>query len=306
MVLTSYEQAQYDAGEWIELARFPADVACLPYAIAHSPVGPEDALEAMTVLLNYIDTTSRFEFWWEQLKRVVLPPLYPVACARVLGTPEKGFRRHCPYALQEAVVQHVSLWLRRSDRRRHMCGSEADLELVIAVLQQALMLPITHARTVREAVEIVARMWLLVRVASRLLSVSSSAVLPSPSIIPRGAHSTCAQNRDRPPVMQQLVQAYIRRFIGYLAGVFRNERGTAPLDAHVTVCREILGVFKRISEEVYEKLEPDSWYVLVWRCDSSCVHRVLRSQGLCSAVGELQFLMGAVVIGNFYCERLRI
>jgi len=57
----------------------------LSFAQAHGPMNIEEALEITNIVFDFVTkVTNRFDFWFEILKRCVLPPMYPRICARLL------------------------------------------------------------------------------------------------------------------------------------------------------------------------------------------------------------------------------
>eukprot|EP00698_Gefionella_okellyi_P016069 TRINITY_DN4573_c0_g1_i1.p1 TRINITY_DN4573_c0_g1~~TRINITY_DN4573_c0_g1_i1.p1 ORF type:complete len:1547 (+),score=326.92 TRINITY_DN4573_c0_g1_i1:63-4703(+) len=199
----------------------------LSFAQAHTVIAIEEAMEMVQTLFAFVSSTTKFEFWWELLKHSVLIPMYPTVCHKLGLGEDIGFRRYCPMELQHVLIHNVAAWLKRPDRRKVLLSSDENVQLLLEFCRQGFSLQPQYFRTTKEAVDVV------------------RSFLNTPTF-------------DRSPVMTSNIQLYTQRIIVDMSLVLQTKSRHA-LDAQVAVAREILIVYKRVSEQRLDQLSSETW-----------------------------------------------
>jgi len=52
-------------------------------------------------------------------------------------------------------MRNLTLWLRRPDRKKVILSTDDNIQLILEIIRQTMILPLTYVKTIREALDII-------------------------------------------------------------------------------------------------------------------------------------------------------
>jgi RALGAPB N-terminal domain len=188
----------------------------------------EDSVQLFEILLHHIsDSPTHFEFWFRSLKEHYLSVFYPQV---VHGDQKVGFRPHAPAVIQEVFLPHLDRWMRNPDLSKTLWGDAENKQLLLEIYCQSCHLPVSFEKTIKKSITLF-----------RMVFVESP-----------------------PKEIADSVIEYRQLFLQKLPTIFSAETPLQSVTTHVSLCLEVLQVFKYMFAEAYETLSPETQEVLLY------------------------------------------
>ncbi|KAL6079276.1 Rap-GAP domain-containing protein [Balamuthia mandrillaris] len=227
---------------------------------ATRPASIKDAVALFDLLFEYIEehpiTLELLLSFWTHHYFAVLYPKAALSLALISHIDEKKvnpFLEHCPAQLQECFLRWMAKW--SNSQRDSSSNHEAEAMsrvlwersyavLIMEIIRQAFLLPLSHADTIEAALELV----------QHIVQKGSAFIGPSD------------------------LQTYWQQFVKHVPSVFLLKLPSSALLEQVSVytqiCKKVLSMFDTYSYDFAQRMEPSTWKKLQ-KSMLSCVSMML-------------------------------
>eukprot|EP01114_Cavostelium_apophysatum_P016785 TRINITY_DN4844_c0_g1_i3.p1 TRINITY_DN4844_c0_g1~~TRINITY_DN4844_c0_g1_i3.p1 ORF type:complete len:1456 (+),score=431.48 TRINITY_DN4844_c0_g1_i3:258-4625(+) len=192
-----------------------------------SPVLPsrEDSVALIGALLDYMGSHSNsFPMLWNLFRSQYLVLFFPDVCKDV-GILDRfsdiGFPNHCPYDIVAVIVSKITPWANIDVIMKTIWCSKENTAIMMELFRQACILPFNYVDTTRVAVHCYRRLF---------LGTKTEKIPPA-----------IAEQKEK-------LVGFQKFFVEQLVNVFKTPSNPATIDMHVTLCLEILQLFKQTIE----------------------------------------------------------
>mmetsp|Transcript_23491 Transcript_23491/g.58803 ORF Transcript_23491/g.58803 Transcript_23491/m.58803 type:complete len:1527 (-) Transcript_23491:30-4610(-) len=188
----------------------------------------EDTVQLFEIMLHHIsDNPAHFDFWFRSLKEYYLNVFYPQVAN---GDQKVGFRPYAPALIQEVFIPHLDRWMRNPDLSKVLWGDADNRALLLEIYCQSCHLEVQFDKTIKKSI-----------ILFRMVFVESP-----------------------PQEITDSVTEYRQLFLQKLPTIFSAKTPLDSVSTHVSLCLEVLQVFKYMFAEAYETLSPDTQEVLLY------------------------------------------
>ncbi|KAJ3432181.1 rho gtpase-activating protein [Anaeramoeba flamelloides] len=117
----------------------------------------EERLHLFQDLLKFItEKTEKKTFWIKIFFKCFIPTLYPIIARQtnlITDDIPVGFRLHCPFEIQELLIEYLLIWIQDDDLRNLLFLNVNNRKILFEIFQQSFLLPISYDHVTNQVIE---------------------------------------------------------------------------------------------------------------------------------------------------------
>jgi len=190
-------------------------------------------VKLLELLLDFMTARPEtFDLWFNLFKTHYLPAFYPEVCNQAgVCNHTDGFKPCCPFQIQAVIIARVESWFKNERIIEVLFNDPQNSQIMLEVYKQSCQLPISSDASIKKSIS-----------AFRALFFADTL---NPVLVSRKT---------------EFQQIFLKR----LSVVFFTDSQGPLLNTHVSLCLEILQLFKYMFAEAFEQFEEQTQEVLLY------------------------------------------